>query len=349
MMGAASVCGPRHVAIVDPCCGAGYSPASLAQGGLGGTEATVLRIAAALSAKGKMSHFQKHRDHPETTDAGQMRPLSDAFLPNVAQTFVVINSWKVACKLRKHHPQARIFLWLHIHPGRHNRPMAAALALANITVICVSKSHAAHMRAFLGNPATLCLDYIYNPIADDLFPDATPRDPNRLLFASAPHKGLAQVFAQFQAARAEIPDLTLAVADPGYLAWDTGPVPDGVTFLGTLPHDALIAEMRQAHCLFYPQTTFAETFGLVLAEANAVGLPVLVHRDLGANAEIVGDLDQCINGHDLSHILARLRQWRATPPLTRANPEFRLSNVARRWAEILGLDAASSDPFRKVA
>lgn len=339
----------RTVAIVDPCCAAGYTPATLDAGGLGGTEATVLRVAGILARRVKVMHFQNGRDVAEQTAAGSALPLLDAFAPREDTTFVVINSWKVATKMRKLHPSARILLWLHINPGRHNRPMATALSDAGIEVICVSSSHAARLRSFLGQDTPLRIGHIYNPIADDLHPDATPRDPNRLFFASSPHKGLAQVFAQFRAARQAIPGLTLVVADPGYLAWDTGPVPEGVTFLGTLPHKAVIEQMRSAICLFYAQTTFAETFGIVLAEANAVGTPVLVHRDIGANAEVIGDPAQMVDGNDISQIIERLQTWRLQMPSVRSNPEFRLDAVAQRWMSFLGLQVEPALAMVRVA
>ncbi len=340
---------PFTIAIVDPCCAAGYTPDMLAAGGLGGTEATVLRVTGALAPRVAISHFQHGRAFPEMTDAGFMRPLADAFVPGAAMTFIVINSWKVACKLRKRHPDARIVLWLHVNPGRHNRPMSAALCNADIAVICVSQSHARQLRGFVQGELPLQINHIYNPIDDSLVPDSTPRDPDRLLFASSPHKGLAQVFGQFRAVRAAIPSLTLAVADPGYLAWDTGPVPEGVTFLGTLPHSALIGEMRRAWCLFYPQTAFAETFGLVLAEANAVGLPVLVHHDLGANAEVAGDPGQLVDGADIVAVINRLRQWRVSWPKVRANPAFRLGAVVQQWTDLLEITGAGTKALRRVA
>ena len=349
MSGAVSCPPSGTVAFVDPCCRVGYAPVSLATGGLGGTEATVLRIACALAQEADVVHFQKGRGQTDTNGAGRMQPLCNALLPSTISTFVVINAWKVACKLRKVHPQARILLWLHIHPGRHNRRMAKALVDGNIGVICVSRSHASQFRAFLGDKGQLNIDHIHNPVADALCPDTTPRNPNRLLFASSPHKGLAQVFAQFRIARAAIPGLTLMVADPGYLAWDTGPVPEGVRFLGTLTHDALITEMRRALCLFYPQTGFAETFGLVMAEANAVGTPVLVHRSLGANAEVVGDPAQLVDGNDTGQIVERVRQWRAVPPVVHANPAFRLAVVVQRWTGVLGLAHISDAETRRVA
>ncbi len=347
MTGVASL-QPRQIAIVDPCCAAGYAPQALAAGGLGGTEATVLRVAAALSANTPMHIFQKGRTDTKPSAAGRLRPLSEAFARATESTIIVINAWKVACKLRKVHPAARILLWLHGYPGRHNRPMGSALRAADIAVVCVSRTHADWLRDFLGDTAP-DITHIHNPIADHLTPDNTRRDPDRLLFASSPHKGLAQVFKQFAAAREAIPTLTLAVADPGYLAWDTGSVPDGVTFLGALPHPDLIAGMRRALCLFYPQTSFAETFGLVMAEANAVGTPVLVHRDLGANAEVVGDPAQCIDGNDLTQVVDRLRHWRVTPPVVRVNPQFRLSTVASQWADLLDRSETRSHTLDRVA
>lgn len=340
---------PTAIAIVDPCSAADYSPQTLAKGGLGGTEATVLRVTGALAQHVDIVHFQKGRAVAEQTAAGAMMPFDAAFTPHPGATFVVINSWKVAVKLRKSHPAARILLWLHIHPGRHNRPMAAALHDSGVDIICVSHSHGKRLQSFLEDAAPLRIDHIYNPIADDLHPDATPRNPDRLLFASSPHKGLAQVFAQFRAARTVIPTLTLEVADPGYLAWNTGPVPEGVVFLGSLPHDRLIARMRKALCLFYPQTTFAETFGIVLAEANAVGTPVLADRTMGANTEVVDDPVQLVDGRDDVEIIDRLQSWRTTAPIVGSNPAFRMDAVRLRWMEMLGLSATQPDVIGRVA
>ncbi|MCF7700763.1 glycosyltransferase [Loktanella sp. M215] len=337
------------LAIVDPCCARGYTPDALHAGGLGGTEATVLRVATALATDMTILHYQCGRLVTEQTDAGVMHPFENAFTPGLVATIVVINAWKVACKLRKVQPDARIILWLHIHPGRHNRPMAQALAATGVEVICVSASHAASLRRFLADGPPLAIDHIHNPIAPGLMPDGTAHDPDRLLFASSPHKGLAQVFARFRAARAAIPSLTLAVADPGYLVWETGPVPEGVTFLGPLPHADLIAQMRRALCLFYPQTTFAETFGLVMAEAQAVGLPVLAHDTLGANAEVVTDTGQLLDAGDDARILARLRAWRDVRPVVRGNPAFALTAVCDRWRKLLAAPARAEISLEKVA
>ncbi len=328
-----------RITFVDPCCRAGYDLPDLETGGLGGTEATVLRVAAAIASKFEVTIYQHGRAFLHLSKAGYLRSMEELRVASGHDAIVVINRWKVAMKLRRQHPDTPIFLWLHVYPGRHNRKMGVALKSAEITVICVSDTHARELEAFLG-AGTPSLTVLYNPVGDDLHADDTLRDPNRLLFASSPHKGLAEVFDQFSTLRQNLPDLNLMVADPGYLSWETGPVPDGVTFLGSLSHAALIREMRRALCLFYPQTSFAETFGLVLAEANAVGTPVLVHAGLGANSEIVGDPVQRVNGCDPAQILARIRAWRHAAPRAEANPDFRLNRVARQWVQLLQRAAA---------
>lgn len=333
---------PR-IAFVDPCSAGGYDLPDLNSGGLGGAEATVLRVAAALQRDFDVTHYQNNRSGRFWSEAGDLQTLAQVYRAPSLGTIVVINRWKVALRLRKLHPDAAIFLWLHIYPGRHNHKMGAVLKAAGITVITVSQTHARAFSAFMGVSERPPVKVIYNPLADDLWPDETPRDPNRLLFASSPHKGLAEVFGQFRTLRESIPELTLAVADPGYLRWATGPIPDGVIFVGSLSHPALIRQLRRSLCLFYPQTTFAETFGLVMAEANAVGTPALVHAGLGANDEILTGAGQQIDGHDPAQIIARIKAWRSTPPRIAVNPAFRLSNVARDWA---GLFDAAALPLK---
>lgn len=326
---------PSRIAIVDPCSAEGYDLPDLETGGLGGTEATVLRVATALEPQFEVTLYQHGRTNRHMSKAGLLHSLEALCPASGHDAIVVINRWKVALKLRKQHADIPIFLWLHVYPGRHNRKMGAALKSAEITVICVSNTHAKKLGDFLGAKDAPEIRVIYNPLGDNLHPDDTPRNPNRLFFASSPHKGLAEVFDRFAVLRHSLPELTLAIADPGYLKWNTGPVPDGVVFLGSLSHAALIRHMRRALCLFYPQTSFAETFGLVLAEANAVGTPVLVHAGLGANSEIVADAGQQVDGRDPEQILKRIQTWRRALPQVTANPDFRLSKVAQQWAQLL--------------
>ncbi|SHJ25774.1 glycosyltransferase [Wenxinia saemankumensis] len=329
--------GQVPLAIVDTLAPHPYSDRNDSLIGLGGTEATVIAVVMALGIE--VDVRQAARQDTDRRGPVRFAPLDLARpLPGDPARIVVINSWKVALKLRRLHPEAEIAVWLHVFPGRHNRGMGPALAQAGIGVVCVSAALADHLVRRAGAP-TPRIDVVPNPIPDDLVPDATPRDPDLLLFASSPHKGLDQVFTAFAAARAELPDLRLAVADPGYLRWRTGPVPDGVEMLGRLEPPRLHALMRRALCLFYPQTMFAETFGLVVAEANALGCPALLHRRLGANDAVASDPSQLVDVRDPAQILERLRAWRDHPPDVAGRDEFRLSRVRLAWLDRLGLGA----------
>lgn len=326
---------PRLViGIVDPCCPSGYGAGTLATG-LGGTEATVLNVVGALTGSFRFQLFQNRRTEASQAAGVAAFPLAEADRADCA-AMVVINSWKAACRLRTRHPDVPITLWLHIFPGRHNRAMGAALRDHGIDVVCVSQSHADALVAFLGDGPKPRIGHIWNCIADDLTPDATPRDPDLLLYASSPHKGLAEVLARFAALRDRMPGLRLEVADPGYLRWEVGEIPAGVTMLGRLDHPALIDRMRCALCLFYPQTTFRETFGLVLAEANAVGTPVLAQAGLGANDEVLRGAGQCRDVSDPDLVEQQVRAWQARAPAVSVLAGFRLAAVADRWAGHLG-------------
>ncbi|MEQ8898689.1 MAG: glycosyltransferase family 4 protein [Roseovarius sp.] len=335
------------ITFVDPLAPQAYSGGPGALSGLGGTETTLVRIAESLAARTRVTVRQAARQGDALYGRVRYAALDlDRPLPEAPGMIVVVNSWKIAPKLARLHPGARVVVWQHVFPGRHNRSLARRLRAAGIEVICVSATHADWLGDFMG-PEAPRISHIHNPIADDLAPDATVRDPDLLLFASSPHKGLGQVFRRFETLKTRLPSLRLAVADPGYLAWPTGPAPDGVIPLGRLDQPRLIGWMRRALCLFYPQDQFAETFGLVIAEANAVGCPALLHRGLGANDEVASDPGQCIDTTDPDAIAARISAWRdgrGQRPLARAQPRFRMSRIADQWAARLPA-APARDPL----
>lgn len=316
--------------IIDPCAPRCYDTKESLQG-LGGTEATVIRIAESLTSDHSVTVEQAVRT--DRCSHGNIRFAPIDLSKVRGDVILVINAWKVALKARRANPSSRILLWLHIHPGRHNRQMGQMLRDAEIDVICVSLSHAMSLAGFL--PVAPRIGYIYNPIEDDLQPDQTMRDPDRLIFASSPHKGLEQVMGQFLSVRKAIPSLRLVIADPGYMSWPRQHVPEGIILSGALDHARTIKEFRRALCLFYPQTAFAETFGLVIAEANSVGCPALLHGPTGANREIASDESQCLDNVAPEFLIARISEWRSQPPEIRARPEFRLSAVAKVWRDLL--------------
>jgi glycosyltransferase involved in cell wall biosynthesis len=210
---------------------------------------------------------------------------------------------------------------------------------------------------------------IYNPVDDDLKPDGSEVDTAKLVFFSSPNKGLALTLDAFQAARRVMPDLRLRVGSPGYKSLRRAGMEsvdgkiDGVEWLGALPHARILAEVRTALCVFYPNFVLPETFGLVLAEAKAVGTPVLTH-DCGAAAEVLADPRQILPITPAVRLyeqaaqlfpnrarpliapwaarlglfdpyVERVRAWRhGGRPTTEPDARFKLTAVAQRWRSL---------------
>jgi len=167
----------------------------------------------------------------------------------------------------------------------------------------------------------------------------------------------------FRAMRRKMPDLRLVVGNPGYKIRKSAVI-DGVEYLGPQPQERMHAQVRTALCTFFPNFVIPETFGLVFAESNAVGTPVLTH-DCGAAAEVIGDPNQIlpVTGAQrayeavLAHVspqwrsgpaslaasfglfdshVERVRAWRSgARPHTAPDPRFRLAAVTEKWRALL--------------
>ncbi len=349
------------VVFYDPACPAPYSVRQLRESALGGTEATVTRIAEALDAV----VIQHNRRQPEG------RYLPPTPMPE-AEHLVVLRDPRAIPAARRLCPQARVHLWVHdlIAPGsKRGRRLAAAAALLrdlDATIICVSdfQRHGvqATLRRRLG-PGLVRTKTIYNPIDDELAPDGSPVDPCKLVFFSSPNKGLAFTLDVFRAVRRRMPDMRLLVANPGYKHWRPVSI-DGVEWLGPLPHERVLAHVRTALCTFCLNFVIPETFGLVFAESKALGTPVLAHA-CGAADEVLADVRQTLPvtaAHRAYEATAgllpprlrgvpariadrlglfeqhveRIRAWRSGErPSTGPDPRFFRSTVVGQWRELL--------------
>jgi glycosyltransferase involved in cell wall biosynthesis len=95
-------------------------------------------------------------------------------------------------------------------------------------------------------------------------------------------KGVDVLWRAFERVRREMPDATLTLVGCGDRLEEfrrrVPHTPRSVRVLGRLPDDQLRAEYRRAAVIALPSTTDAESFGMVLAEANACGRPVVASR-----------------------------------------------------------------------
>jgi glycosyltransferase involved in cell wall biosynthesis len=349
------------VLFYDPLCPRPYREASLRESGLAGTEASTVRIAEALDAWVVQ--------HNRTQQQGRYRP--PGALREVQQV-VVLRDPRALQGAARLFPGARLHLWVHdrIEPGssraRWFTNAAAQLRLLQPGIICVSEYQRARVAATVARiPGCerLAVRRIYNPVDDCVVPDGTAIDPRKLVFFSSPNKGLRFTLDAFRAVRRRMPDLRLCVGNPGYKSLASGSIP-GVEWLGSLPHERVLAEVRTALCTFSGNFVIPETFGLVFAESRAVGTPVLA-PDCGAAGEVLGDPQQLLPvspaqrlyeallhrcpphwrsaparladfGGLFDHYAERLGNWRGgARPRVGPDPRFRLSVIAAEWRALL--------------
>ncbi|HVY54110.1 MAG TPA: glycosyltransferase [Gammaproteobacteria bacterium] len=327
-----------EIVFYDPETPLAYDLATLEQQGLGGTEATVIRIAHALKKFYKIYIAQHCRQKDEVID--DVHYISFASAEKIKPTHVVLlRQYRSVEAVAELYPQAKKFLWLH------NMPSAGLYeqrkALNQFEIIAVSNFHREAIRkrlkgkwwqAAFNDNNQIPIHTIYNPIAA-LEPNDTPYNPHQLIFTSSPHKGLAQTLKIFTKLRHYFPEYSLLIANPGYAAMNIT-LPPQACFLGVLPHHQLIQHLRESFCVFYPQQERMETFGLVYAEANAVGTPVLAH-DFGAASEVLSNPNQLVNAKNFSEILNKIEEWRVQRPVLQARKEFALERVAQEWRYLI--------------
>lgn len=330
-----------RILFVDPCCPKPYSPKILETEPLGGTEASVVRVAEGLRAKGLAVAARQHcrtKDTPDDSEYYTYFGTDYSFTPTHV---VVLRAPMALYQARKQFPNAKLYLWCHdIFGGPGWAEGFKAMVDTQTVPIVVSEWHKTNMYDTM---RSLKLEYgipcrrIYNPVADDLVPDDTTVDREKLVFFSSPHKGLEhtlKIFAQFQEFP-ELKDMKLYIANPGYFP-DHKTEQKNVINLGALTHSEVIDQVRSSLCVFHLNNVFPETFGLVHAESNAVGTPFLSSR-LGATPELADHPAELIDVQDARAVIERIKQWKTGRPKVRGNANFRLKNVVRDWLELLKL------------
>ncbi|MDX1901719.1 MAG: glycosyltransferase family 4 protein [Gammaproteobacteria bacterium] len=322
-----------------------YTVLTRLQQGLGGTEATVTRVAHALAEHHEIFVAQLSRSIAEERMIRGVTYLSLETANSLKPDAVILlkkRQWlEPTADL---FPNARRFFWLHNIISKdiyYDRKILSAYE-----IIAVSDFHREHIarrvhgqwhQRLLNNKSLRyeCppIHRIYNPIDDNLTIDQTPWHSNELILASSPRKGLQLNLSAFAEINKIFPEYHLTIATYAPLP-ETIQLPNNVTFLGSLPQPELLQRIRESFCMFYPQYQDPETFGLVYAESNAVGTPVLAH-DFGAAREVLSDPSQLIDGRNIQTVIDKMHAWRKQRPIVQAKPEFRLSAVKKAWLDLL--------------
>jgi glycosyltransferase involved in cell wall biosynthesis len=154
-------------------------------------------------------------------------------------------------------------------------------------------------------------------------------------------KGLDVALEAIAQARRDMPGLRLTV-----VGVEQEKAVDGVDWLGAVPPEAMIDIYREADLLLFP--TRYESFGMVVIEAMAAGIPVIVSNAISELVAKDGRNGAVITGHDPADYAAALRR-RADPQVRAAigqtNKEdaqrFSIQSFGTRYAEVAESLAAS--------
>ena len=330
------------ILFIDNVCDAPYDLRKLETKALGGTEATIIRVAEGLSKKVPVVVIQ----HNRIRASNSMNVTYGCFAPDPFQSswqsIIVMRNASVALDARNRCKTAPIWLWLHDLFSSGYIQFIKRLVDADIGIITVSDYQTNLLLDICKYdpylPSLPKIKRIYNPIDDNLKPDDTPIDINKLLFVSSPIKGLDYTIEAFRKIQKVHPQFHLYLSNPGYsVAHEkmTQIESPNITYLGPLVHSENLKQMRSALCLFYLNHVLPETFGLTFAEANAIGTPVLTHP-FGSAPEVLSDKKQLVNTHDIEAVTNRLLEWRDGNRIkVTCKDDFRLSTVIKQWEELL--------------
>lgn len=314
-----------------------YTGLTLDTEAMGGTEATVVRIAERLVSKYNVVIEQAKRDVDEEVNGVH---YTRAYWDDDPKVVITLRSPQLALIAKEKYPKAYHFLWLHDLATIEVAKLNQQLIEKRIHLLVVSEFHRSNVLDMMQRgpemSGKLNLNVMYNPIDDGLKKDTTPVKANKVVYFSSPHKGLdwtLEVFDAFQY-HPEIADTKLFIANPGYFTADIS-LPANVVNLGSVPHKDIIKHVRESLCVLHLNHVFPETFGLVYAEANAVGTPFITHN-LGATNEVSDHPAQLLDTRNPKTVIDRVIAWRSgARPKVMANTDFYLSNIIRKWYSLL--------------
>lgn len=308
-----------------------YDRETLEKQPLGGTEASVVRVAEGLGSLGlKVAVVQSQCPEFEPMMGEYCFFMHSKEIPGMtANHYVQIRNSKNSNLF----PKAKKYLWLHDVAGEYLRSWEE-IAEFNLELIGVSRWHAKNIRDFTGRDVS----YIYNPVPEHIYTPLDKRkgyDKNLLVWMSSPHKGLNKALKTFKTLYEKNNHLKLAVFNPGY--YELNPeieLQQGVHIVrsGSTSCHQLWHYVSNALCVFYP-TQYKETFGCIAAEANALGTPLVTYRNAGLSESVTGDNQFCRSNKDAVN---KVLSWNdGHRPTIFGNDEFKQSNVILKWVKLL--------------
>lgn len=309
-----------RIGFFDPVSKKPYDKNTLFEQPMGGTEATVIRIAEGLAQRGHDVFVAERARFTESVGDVWYRPFTD----DKVDVAVILRNPEVITDVRAE----RKVIWRH--DWYDGLASEAERQIRFDASVCVSDTHVQNIEA-AGIPGCT---RIYNPV-DQRIPDGdyerNPVKPFKLLFPSSFHKGLEETLYVFDRISRLDSRFRLYIANPGYFG--TRWIHDKRVFtLGPLPFHRLAKHMAESLAIFCINRVFPETFGLVYAEANALGTPA-VGIQLGAVPEVAQGL-LFEKDTDFNEIAAAVLEMAENRPVVQMDERFSLDRVLDDWESL---------------
>lgn len=207
------------------------------------------------------------------------------------------------------------------------------------------------------------VEVVPNPIGERLFTLTRTAEPQRqrvLMVCNgwSTHKNPEAALRAFATVSQTLPDAELVLLGEDFGPqqsavhwWRSQALPGRVRFIGPVPHASVLDWMVRSDVLLHP--ALEESFGAVVAEAMAVGLPVLGGSRSGAVPWVVGEhgcLVDVTRPDAIAAALAELlgdvprRERLAQAARTAARQRFAVARVAEQYATIYAQLATASAP-----
>jgi glycosyltransferase involved in cell wall biosynthesis len=291
----------RKVAIVCGPTWTPFSPDDLESGGLGGSETAAVRLAEHLAAD--LGYDVTVYGDVAEGRFGQVDYRNrDSFDATAPLTAVI--GWRAPWLADDDVNAGVRLLWLH--DADQGDDLTEERARGFDQVVCVSQWHRGH----LAERYPFCeakLRTVRNGIELDYFTGEAPIRANRLLYTSAPDRGLEILLELWPRIRARVPDAEFSYAYPSWMhgiAKTNLPLAlvidrvkalsdqDGVVVLGPLSQRTLATTMRSSLAWVHPSYStwfngvFQETSCIGAMEAQAAGCAVVASPS-GALSETI--------------------------------------------------------------
>jgi len=286
-----------------------WSPKSINNGGIGGSETCAVHVAREFARSGWKSYvfndcagMEGNYDGVEYIDHNKLQPFLSE---NKIDLFVSSRRPDVFGN-----PMSAMMKVLWVHDIWADSNPAANLYLDKIDKIFVLSPW--HKKFFMKHHAHVPEEKIHitrNGIDLDRFSGKIRKVPGRLIYPSCPNRGLETLLDLMPAIRRHVPDIELHVFY-GFDNWEKSARNDqemlkvierikgrlrepGVIYRGRIGQAELAVEFMKAELWAYP-TWFPETFCITACEAMAAGTPI-VTTNVAALDTTVGDVGVCID------------------------------------------------------